>query len=302
MSPLILLGCLLASAAAEDLILYEGTDPASALLEVQRRGAVVGDDVRIAVWSAVAQGGVPWVRGALGVVESCADSGPVELGMRLREIEGLVRFSEFDKARLEIMEAERRLPCASLDIEGKALSRLYLLDGYVGWASGDAARAEAGFRQWLAIDPLAAWDSRFPPAAAAAAERLRPEAIRSSRLSFDPPVATVVIDGREVSPPPDGIPLPAGLHLVQVRGAPTLRVQFAPGATVTVAVLGAYPSDILLGLATEEGRGTVTSLIAALPRPVRWVVLGADVYVQIGGKWRLLPVDVPAGEAVKVRR
>lgn len=226
------------SALATAIVLYDG-DPRVAIEAVSTdadQPSWLLEPVRIATATTGPQvelvGGPP-------IAPCAAPTHAAAVFASVARAEPLVASASWDVARTELAAATAAVGCLADPVEASITARLFLLNGVVQAATGDAVAAGRSYAQALALQPGLPWDDTLPATAREAFDSASaPRTPVHVAVGVADPTS-VFVDGRPAGATSAGFDLPAGPHVLQVIGPviTTLAVDLAPGDAPTLKVV-----------------------------------------------------------------
>ncbi len=259
---------LLSRALAADVVVHDGTDAAGTLTRVAEQGGVPADALRPVSMTELVSGRPASLQGG-GTLRPCTGT-PTTNAVVKRSLDlaaGAVAYMEFGSARAALDTAMADVSCLSEPVDAALAARTWFLAGIVADAAGDAAGSRAAFLQAHAFQPGLAWDENFAPAArpvfdAAAAEQ-KSAATVSVTLLPAAPVVPLRVDGRTVVPQDGRVPIPSGIHLLQVGDTPvtTYRLDVTASTPGTLVLTPLLDASALSWAGDGERRGALAGVL-----------------------------------------
>ncbi|MBX2802846.1 MAG: hypothetical protein KTR31_34510 [Myxococcales bacterium] len=252
MLPLILV----AQAALATPVVHEGPSEQALATVRERLGEGAYEPVSIDL---LRRGAPALVSG--GVVQACQGQAVAlpDVQATLSEVQQALMFLELEAARSGLDALGDQVLCVAgaEQVPAATLAEIAVLDGIHHELSGAPQVALARFRAAVGHDPEVPWNEAFPAERRVRFDEAKAEAAPGEVAMTVVPSGPVVVDGRARV----GEQTQPGERVV-ARADVVVRVQLAPAVDDTLVLPGAFPSDSLGWIASEERRAELTALLA----------------------------------------
>ncbi len=197
--------------------------------------------------------------------------------------------NELDDILPQAQEIRRAQACLSEPVAAGELAMAAYLEGLYLFGEGQPDSARSAYAEALSLDPEYEWDTDYPPAMQEPFNDAGLALIRSAQARLQvavPTGAEVWIDGTLAEAPLQGVTLPPGRHVIQLRTAPaqpitSLVVVLDPGAGALVVDpaaiapgAGADGTPVLHAIVSQlwatAAETAPTMLVALAPEPAAW--------------------------------
>ncbi len=284
------LGWLLApaTAVAGAHVVYEGEDPGLALARVAVAVARPPGDFTAVDWPSHRAGLEPALLGVGSLAECSGEATKAKpFAEQIKEAEGALNFMEHEKVHSIANAALKGLSCLEEPVDAGVVSRFHFLKGVVFMDQGDKPSAWASFQSALVVDPGLAWDENFPPDSRPVFIAAQAEMGATPPTNFtlvpSPGEARVWMDGKEVAPGTESIPLVGSTHWLQWQDDSfhTAVLTLEPGPQVGILLPSTLGEAPLHAVTDPAHHVQVSALMASVGAP------GDEIFVTtLGGVWR----------------
>ena len=281
---------LLASAPAHAgaHVVYEGEDPGLAVARVAVAVSRPPGDFTALDWPTHRDGLKPALLGFGSLAECTGDGTTSEpFAAQIKEAEGALNFMEHERVHAIADTALKGLACLAEPVDPAIVSRFHFLKGVVYMDQGDKPSAWSSFQSALVVDTGLTWDDNFPPDS-------RPVFIAAqAEMGATPPTEFVLVpvpgeariwmDGKEVAPGTQTIPLVGTTHWLQWEDDSfhTAILTLEPGLQVGILLPSTLGEAPLYAVTDPMHHVQVSALMASVGAP------GDEIFVTtLGGVWR----------------
>jgi hypothetical protein len=276
------------SAHAGSHVVYEGEDPGLAVARVAVAVSRPPGDFTAVDWPSHREGLKPALLGVGSLAECTGDAtNAAPFAEQIKEAEGALNFMEHEKVHSITDAALQGLSCLAEPVDAAVVSRFHFLKGVVYMDQGDKPSAWASFQSALVIDPGLAWDENIPPDSKPVFIAAQAEMGATPPTDFTlvpaPGEARVWMDGKEVAPGTQTIPLVGNTHWLQWEDDSfhTAILTLEPGPQVGILLPSTLGEAPLYAVTDSTHHVQISALMASVGAP------GDEIFVTtLGGVWR----------------
>ena len=277
-----------APAHAGAYVVYEGEDPGLAVARVAVAVSRPPGDFTAMDWPTHRDGLEPALLGVGSLVECTGEATTTKpFAAQIKEAEGALNFMEHEKVHAIADAALKGLSCLEEPVDAEVVSRFHFLKGVVLMDQGDKPSAWASFQSALVVDPGLAWDENFPPDSRPVFIAAQAEMGATPPTEFTlvpaPGQARVWMDGKEVAPGTQTIPLVGTTHWLQWEDDSfhTALLTLEPGPQVGILLPSTLGESPLYAVTDTTHHVQISALMASVGAP------GDEIFVTtLGGVWR----------------
>ncbi len=260
-----------APASAASVVLYEGTDAATAAA-AGKEALETGDFAitRLADVPGLPASGLT----ALGGSATACKSQGISLNDRIERATAQIDELDFEAALQTLADGADTAACTQGDITTAGLYNLFFLAGYANFFADRPEAAGELFARAAVIDPARPWDEAYPPTPKSAFLAALQTALASPGARLELPAGASSIDGTPVAMGQTPTVL-AGLHVLDHDGARYLID--VPPASVSASVRLVDVADLRVALL--RGEAWTAPWLTAKAADEGWdhvAVVGAD--------------------------